>query len=54
MLIAITGEHALSPHAPSLAAMGGFDYFLTKPADHDELLSLIEKASKQLRSLVPG
>jgi CheY-like chemotaxis protein len=47
MLIAISGEHGESGQVPTQAALVGVDYFLVKPADHNVLLSLIEKAPKR-------
>ena len=44
MLIAITGEHPRSGHASKRAEVPGFDHFLLKHAEHDELLALISKA----------
>lgn len=43
-LIAMSGEHGASGQVPAQAALVGVDYFLVKPADHNVLLSLIEKA----------
>ena len=46
-LIAITGEHPRDGQAGRLAKAVGFDYFLAKPVDPNELLALIEKAAKR-------
>jgi CheY-like chemotaxis protein len=45
VLIAVSGEHGASAQVPAQVAMVGIDYFLMKPADHNVLLSLIEKAA---------
>lgn len=42
LLIAITGQYTKSADK-ALAHVSGFDFYLTKPADPDVLLALVEK-----------